>query len=68
MNPFKSIVIARQLEELRTESSVRRLARTASRTDEAPKRPSPPRRRWSSVLDDPAIVLAALGANPYPAR
>jgi hypothetical protein len=34
MNGFKSIVIARQLDELRTESAARRLARTPPGADE----------------------------------
>jgi hypothetical protein len=65
MFALKSIVIARQLEELRAESAARRLARTLRPgEDEAPRgRPS-----WQSRLDDPAIAVPVLRQYPYPIR
>jgi len=64
MFAFRSIVIARQLDELRAESAARRLARTAKSTDETP-RPMARHPRWS---EEPALVLPTLENYPYPAR
>jgi hypothetical protein len=60
----KSIVIARQLEELRAESAARRLVRVPA-SDDAPRPPKARRRWWT---DDPAVVLPQLVNYPYPAR
>jgi hypothetical protein len=66
MNAFRSIVIARQLDELRTESAARRLARTPSVTEPSP-RPASTHRRWS-IVDEPGVDVPALRGYPYPAR
>jgi hypothetical protein len=60
----KSIVIARQLDELRAESAARRLARIPA-SEDAPRTPTARRRWWA---DDPAVDLPPLVNYPYPAR
>lgn len=66
MMAFKSVVIARQLDELRRESAARRLARIPSSLDEPPTPHA--RRTGRSILDDSAQVLPALRNYPYPIR
>ncbi|HEY3523314.1 MAG TPA: hypothetical protein VGK63_06395 [Candidatus Limnocylindrales bacterium] len=63
MFPYKALVIARQLDELRAESTARRLA--AARRDE-PMEETRPRR--PSVAEEPPVVVPRLIAYPYPAR
>lgn len=65
MFAVKSILIARQLDELRAESAARRLARNASVAEPSP-RPTRAHRRWS-IVDEPGIDVPALRCYPYPA-
>jgi hypothetical protein len=67
MFALRSIVIARQLDELRAESAARRLARTEPSSDDHTSSPQPRRRTWS-VRDDPSPILPALTNYPFPAR
>jgi hypothetical protein len=62
MFPYKTLVIARQLDELRAEASARRLvAVRGTNAKDAPQRHS------ESVLDG-AFVTPRLEGYPYPAR
>jgi len=67
MFPYKSLVIARQLDELRAESAARHLARVPDGAAAAPERP---RRfeRWRNVADDAGVVLPTLRGYPFPIR
>jgi hypothetical protein len=62
MFPYKSLVIARQLDELRAEASARRLV-AAPRIDDR----HDASRRSRPVLDSP-FVTPSLEGYPYPSR
>jgi hypothetical protein len=64
MFALKSIVISRQLDELRAEAAARRLARLPASDDEAP-RPKAHRPWWT---DDPSARVPVLTTYPNPAR
>jgi hypothetical protein len=67
MFAFRSIVIARQLDELRAESAARRLARTEPGRHEREATRQPRRPAWF-VADDASPILPALTNYPFPAR
>jgi hypothetical protein len=68
MFALKSIVIARQLDELRAESAARRLARAEPSPDDATRTAETGRRSWPVAADDASPILPTLTNYPFPAR